>query len=126
MSNKTKGNELSLKVKHEMPVFYNGDMYKDGCIKVFRNNDWVWQAIRLNKSDVRYLNRRILQNSEVKISAPVLNKKKNYYELRYTLTYYKELTKKPIQDQLVCAADLGINNDAVCSVLNSKGTVLAF
>lgn len=59
------------------------------------------------------------------MSAPVLNKKKNHYELRYTLTYYKELTKKPIQDQLVCAVDLGINNDAVCSVLNSKGTVLA-
>lgn len=39
MSNKKKGNKLSLKVKHEMPVFYNGDMYKEGYIKVFRNND---------------------------------------------------------------------------------------
>lgn len=125
MTNKAKGEELSFNIRHEMPVFYNENMYKDGCIKVFRNNDWVWQPIRLNKSDKRYLDKKIAEAGDVKVSAPVLCKKKNYYELRYTLTYYKDLTQKPVADQVICAVDLGVNNDAVCSVLNSKGTVLA-
>ena len=33
--------------------------------------------------------------------------------------------EKPVADRVICAVDLGVNNDAVCSVLNSKGTVLA-
>jgi IS605 OrfB family transposase len=36
-----------------------------------------------------------------------------------------ELSSKPIFDQKVCAVDLGINTDAVCSVLDVRGTVLA-
>ncbi|WP_246476449.1 hypothetical protein [Salicibibacter cibi] len=35
------------------------------------------------------------------------------------------LNKAKMNDQKVCAVDLGINNSAVCSVMDIKGTVLA-
>ena len=44
---------------HLMPCFYKDNMfdYQDDetYIKVYRNNDWVWQEIRLNHSDLNYI-----------------------------------------------------------------------
>ena len=34
------------------------------------------------------------------------------------------MSKTPIEDQIICSVDLGINTDAVCSIMRSDGAVL--
>ena len=41
--------------------------------------------------------------------------------------FYKEevtLTKTPVKEQIICSVDLGINTDAVCTIMRADGTVL--
>ena len=121
--------------KHRMPALYRGNTYKPvideqtgkvlpyaAKIKVLRNNDWVWDTVRLSKTDVDYLDKRG-RNGD--ISAPVLEKKHGCWKLRFAVTETVELSAKPVSEQKICAVDLGIRTDAVCSIMDSKGTVLA-
>ena len=121
--------------KHRMPALYRGNTYKPvideqtgevlpyvAKIKVLRNNDWVWDTVRLSKTDVDYLDKRGRSGD---ISAPVLEKKYGCWKLRFAVTETVELSAKPVSEQKICAVDLGISTDAVCSVMDSKGTVLA-
>ena len=112
---------------HQMPCFYHGNCFRnmtDGTaeIKVFRNNDWVWQTIRLNHSDLKYLKKKAPVD---KWSAPSLVKKHGGYELRFTIKKKIVLSSKPVFEQKVCAVDLGITTDATCSVIDVHGTVLS-
>ncbi|MFA6770870.1 MAG: DPP IV N-terminal domain-containing protein, partial [Bacteroidales bacterium] len=59
-----------------------------------------------------------------KISAPTLERHHGMYYLRYTTTEYTDINKTELSKQKILAVDLGINHDAVCSVVDSKGTVL--
>ena len=34
------------------------------------------------------------------------------------------LTKAPVKEQIICSVDLGINTDAVCTIMRPDGTVL--
>ena len=121
--------------KHRMPALYRGNTYKPvideqtgevlpyvAKIKVLRNNDWVWDTVRLSKTDVDYLDKRGRSGD---ISAPVLEKKYGCWKLRFAVTETVELSAKPVSEQKICAVDLGIRTDAVCSIMDSKGTVLA-
>lgn len=112
---------------HVLPCLYRGNMYKEGfgdeaCIKVFRNNDWVWQKIRLNHSDRKYLEKKARGAA---VSAPTIVKKHGKYELRFALAKEVELSSKEIYEQKACAVDLGITTDATCSVMDAHGTVLS-
>ena len=112
---------------HVLPCLYRGNMYKKGfgdeaCIKVFRNNDWVWQKIRLNHSDRKYLEKKA---KGVAVSAPTIVKKHGKYELRFALAKEVELSSKEIYEQKACAVDLGITTDATCCVMDAHGTVLS-
>ena len=114
---------------HLMPCFYNDNMFLLNAgsytaqIKVYRQHDWVWQTISLNKSDLDYLNRR--SRHAQKVSAPVVVKKHGHYELRFTIQEEVKLSGKPIYDQKICAVDLGVGTDATCCVMNSHGTILS-
>ena len=121
--------------RHRMPALYRGNTYKPvideqtgevmpyaAKIKVFRNHDWVWDTVRLSKTDVDYLDKRGRSGD---ISAPVLEKKHGCWKLRFAVTETVELSAKPVSEQKICAVDLGISTDAVCSIMDSKGTVLA-
>ena len=46
------------------------------------------------------------------------------YFLRFSYTEDVILTKVPIREQIICSVDLGINTDAVCTIMQSDGTVL--
>lgn len=112
---------------HVLPCLYRGNMYKEGfgdeaCIKVFRNNDWVWQKIRLNHSDRKYLEKKARGAA---VSAPIIVKKHGKYELRFALAREVELSSKEIYEQKACAVDLGITTDATCCVMDAHGTVLS-
>ena len=51
-------------------------------------------------------------------------KRHQKYFLRFSYTEEVTLSKTPVKDQLICSVDLGINTDAVCSIMRSDGTVL--
>lgn len=114
------------KGNHLMPCFYKDNMFNHQndktYIKVYRNNDWVWQEIRLNNSDLKYIENKAPLDLW---SAPVLEKKYGHYELRFTREFQVELSDKEISKQKVCAVDLGVTNDATVSVLDIHGTVLS-
>ncbi len=46
------------------------------------------------------------------------------YFLRFSYTEDVILTKAPVEEQIICGVDLGINTDAVCTIMRSDGTVL--
>ena len=110
------------------PTFYKAGMYLPGeeantaHIKLFVRNDWVWVKVKLRSTDVKYLQRYW---SHCTPSAPTLEKRYGKYYLRFAFTESVKLnTSKPL-DQRICAVDLGINSDAVCSIMDVTGTVLA-
>lgn len=112
---------------HVLPCLYRGNMYKEGFgdeayIKVYRSNDWVWQRIRLNHSDRKYLEKKARGAA---VSAPTIVKKHGKYELRFALAKEVELSSKEIYEQKACAVDLGITTDATCCVMDAHGTVLS-
>lgn len=112
---------------HVLPCLYRKGMYREclgdeAYIKVFRNSDWVWQKIRLNHSDRKYLEKKAKGSA---VSAPTIVKKHRKYELRFALAREVELSSKEIYEQKACAVDLGITTDATCCVMDAHGTVLS-
>ena len=113
---------------HAMPIFYRNVMYKPGeesedaaCLKLYDGHHWKWFRAGLLHTDMEYLRRHW---SGKKSSAPVLEKRHQKYFLRFSYTEEVTLSKTPVKDQLICSVDLGINTDAVCSIMRSDGTVL--
>lgn len=128
--------------RHSMPVFYNKNMYKETApknakypkgispddenvrwLKLYKNKDWVWVPVKLRKTDIEYIDKCWGLYSDV--SAPVLEKRYNKYYLRFSFTKVINLTDTPVEKQIICSVDLGINTDAVCSIINANGTILA-
>lgn len=105
------------------PAFYYDNMYKEGedgtaNIKLRCNGDWKWFNLNLKKTDLKYIQKYW---SHTEKSAPVLEKKYDKYFLRFS--FEEKITLKDTKD-VVCAVDLGINSDAVCSIINKDGTIL--
>ena len=112
---------------HAMPVFYRGNMYKEGegdtaFLKLYNGGDWVWVSASLLHTDMEYLRKNW---TGVKASAPILEKRHRKYFLRFSFEESRKLTGRPVQEQRICAVDLGINTDAVCSIMEADGTVCA-
>lgn len=122
------GVEPSLQLdRHTMPAFYKGNMYKRisddmAQIKIYYRNDWVWQTVHFRKQDVKYIQRYCSTMHECN---PVLAHKGKCWYLSFAFKQEVKLNKTDIQKQKVCAVDLGLNNDAVCSVMDAEGTVIA-
>ena len=112
---------------HAMPVFYRGNMYKEGegdtaFLKLYNGGDWVWVSASLLHTDMEYLRKNW---TGVKASAPTLEKRHRKYFLRFSFEESRKLTGRPVREQRICAVDLGINTDAVCSIMEADGTVCA-
>lgn len=130
IKNNKEGKEPKLAFnRNKMPVFYNKEMYKEiedepykAHLKLFKDNDWKWVEVKLLPTDVKYINK--YWNTS-KASAPVLEKHYGKYCLRFAFEEKVDLSSNEIEDQTICSVDLGINSDAVCSIMNSTGTVLA-
>ncbi|NSF27391.1 transposase, partial [Blautia wexlerae] len=113
---------------HAMPVFYRDVMYREGAerkdeayLKIYDGHDWKWFCVRLEHTDMEYLRKYW---SGKKASAPTLEKRHHKYFLRFTYTEEVTLTKTPVKEQVICSVDLGINTDAVCTIMRADGTVL--
>lgn len=110
-----------------MPCFYRKNTFlQDGTrisIKLYNGSDWVWHEVRIRPSDFRYV---LEQMTDWKESAPVLAKRNRRYELRFAYTAAKSRFPKFQKDKdedTVLGVDLGINTDAICSVVHADGTV---
>ena len=113
---------------HAMPVFYRDVMYREDevgkdatYLKLYDGYDWKWFHVRLSHTDMEYLRKNW---SGKKASAPTLERRHKKYFLRFSYTEDVILTKVPIREQIICSVDLGINTDAVCTIMRSDGTVL--
>jgi len=122
------GNPPKLTLERDLcPCFYRGDMFKgdldsdEACIKVFVHNDWIWRPIRLKHTDMQFLRRYW---TGVNCSAPVLERKRGKWSLRFTFTQTVKLSETPIEDQRILSVDLGLNTDAVCTIMEADGTIL--
>ena len=112
---------------HAMPVFYRGNMYREGegdsaFLKLYNGKDWVWVKAALLHTDMEYLRKHW---TGVKASAPTLEKRHGKYYLRFSFEEERRLSERPVQEQRICAVDLGLNTDAVCSIMEADGTVFA-
>ena len=113
---------------HAMPVFYRDVMYREGAegkdeayLKLYDGHDWKWFRVYLKRTDMEYLRRNWKGK---KTSAPALEKRHRRYFLRFSCTEEVTLTKTPVKEQIICSVDLGINTDAVCTIMRSDGTIL--
>ena len=113
---------------HAMPVFYREKMYREGAegkdeayLKLYDGHDWKWFRVQLSHTDMEYLRKNWYGK---RASAPTLEKKHHKYFLRFTYKEKVALTKTRIKEQIICSVDMGINTDAVCSIMRGDGTVL--
>ena len=122
------GKPPRLTVDHnEMPVFYKsqGGSYirldrNHAQLKIYHRNDWVWLDIELKEQDVKYIERHCLALNEM---SPKLKRKGKQWYLTFPYVKYQKLTD--VKDGAICAVDLGINNNATCSIMYPDGTVVA-
>ena len=75
----------------------------------------------LSHTDMEYLRRNWYGK---KASAPALEKRHHKYFLRFSYIEEVTLTQTPVKGQIICSVDLGINTDAVCTIMRADGTVL--
>ena len=113
---------------HAMPVFYRDVMYKEAepgedaaHLKLFDGREWKWFQVKLLHTDMEYLRKKW---SGKKASAPTLERKHHKYFLRFSYTEEVTLSKTAVKEQVICSVDLGINTDAVCSIMRADGTIL--
>lgn len=114
------------KAGYVFPSMYRTGMYnKTGDytaqIKVYVRNTWDWITVDLRKSDMDYIYRRC--NSR-KQCAPTLQKRGKEWFLDFPFEEKTKLTDTDIFNQTVLAVDLGLNNAATVSVMQSDGTIL--
>ena len=113
--------------RNTMPTLYKGNMYirtgrNTATIKIYHRNDWVWLEVELREQDVKYIENHCLQSIEL---VPTLKQSGKQWYLVFPFEKKIEFADKAIKDKIVCAVDLGINNNAVCSIVLSDGTVAA-
>ena len=113
---------------HAMPVFYRDVMYKAAdeqedaaYLKLYDGRDWKWFRVNLFHTDMEYLRKNWAGK---KAATPTLEKRHHRYFLRFSYTEEISLLKTDVKEQAICSVDLGINTDAVCTILRADGTVL--
>ena len=121
------GNRPKLQLdRNVMPTLYKDNMYirtddKSARIKIFYKNDWVWLDVELNNQDVKYIQNHCKFKKEY---VPTLKKRGKCWYLVFPFEDKVEFQKVDIQNQIICAVDLGLNNNATCSIMQSDGTVV--
>lgn len=108
------------------PVLYRKNMYErtgeyTARIKVWIRNTWDWMDIRFRKSDADYIARHC--SDRMTFSPTVIRKGKQWF-LQFSFGENVSLREKEIQEQVILAVDLGINNACACSAMKYDGTVV--
>ena len=113
-----------------MPTLYRNNMFirvdeSTARIKIFHQNDWIWVTVKLRQQDVNYINKHCLNDPDTIEQSPTLQKSGKRWHLVFPFLKKVTLPDLPIEKRIICAVDLGLNNNAVCSIMNADGTVVA-
>ena len=113
-----------------MPTLYKGNMFiRTGSdtarVKVYHRKDWVWLDVLLCKQDVKYIEKHCLSDPNTVQKNPKLKKCGKCWYLVFPFAKAVTFEDVAIEDRTICAIDLGINQNAVCSIMQSDGTVVA-
>lgn len=116
--------------RNTMPTLYKGNMFiRTGSdtarVKVYHRKDWVWLDVCLCKQDVKYIEKHCLSDPNTVQKNPKLKKCGKCWHLVFPFAKSATFEDVAIEDRMICAVDLGINQNAVCSIMQSDGTVVA-
>ena len=124
-----KGQAPKLSLTHyAYPAYYKGNLFRNFDpirqtieLKVFKNNDWVYEVYKLKTSDCNYYQAYLTGKKQ---NVPIIQKKgRRFYA---TFSYEEETTLIPEESiHKICAIDLGLGTDATCSIMDEDGTVYA-
>ena len=110
------------------PAYYKGNLFRNFDpirqtieLKVFKNNDWVYETYKLKTSDCTYYQTYL---SGKKQNVPIIQKKGRRFYANFS---YEEETHLIPEESIgkICAVDLGLGTDATCSIMDKDGTVYA-
>ena len=113
---------------YDYPAYYKNNLFRNFDpesqtieLKVFKNNDWVYETYTLKTSDCNYYKKNLANKKQ---NIPTIKKKGRRF---YATFSYEETV--PLIDQndikKICAIDLGIGTDATCSIMDDDGTIYA-
>ena len=116
--------------RNTMPTLYKGNLFiRTGSdtarVKVYHRKDWVWLDVCLCKQDVKYIEKHCLSDPNTVQKNPKLKKCGKCWHLVFPFAKSATFEDVAIEDRMICAVDLGINQNAVCSIMQSDGTVVA-
>ena len=103
------------------PALYRGNCIKydlelnNAQIKVWNGRDWIWVKVPIKSKR----NRHLLRGSK-QLSPQLIVKQKSVH-----LSVPFKLQPPPLEGEVVCAVDIGINTLATVSIVNNCGTVTA-
>lgn len=108
------------------PSLYRGNCFVrvsggKAKLKAFVRGSWDWVEVGLRKSDLAYIERHCIKRKE---GCPTLRRRGKQWYLDTPFEERAELGKTPLRRRIALGVDLGINSAAVCSAINSDGTVL--
>lgn len=124
-----KGQEPKLRLTHyAYPAYYKIGMFRNFNpanqtieLKVYKNNDWVFETYKLKTSDCTYYQRYLVGKKQ---NVPIIQKKGRRFYATFSYEEETELVSEKSIDK-ICAIDLGLNTDATCSIMDKDGTVYA-
>ena len=110
------------------PAYYKRDLFRNFDpirqtieLKVYKNNDWVFETYKLKTSDCTYYQRYLAGKKQ---NVPIIRKKGRRFYATFSYEDETELVSEQSIDK-ICAIDLGLNTDATCSIMDKDGTVYA-
>lgn len=114
------------KAGRTFPVMYRDNTFirtgrNSVQLKVRIRNTWDWVDVELDKHDVDYIALHCATRNEL---VPTLRKRGNKWYLDFSFSEKVTLDKVSLDTQRILSVDLGINNACVCSVMDSKGTII--
>ena len=124
-----KGQSPKLSLTHyAYPAYYRGGMFRNFNpvnqtieLKVFKNNDWVFETYKLKTSDCTYYQKYLAGKKQ---NVPIIQQKGRRFYATFSYEEETELVSEKSIDK-ICAIDLGLNTDATCSIMDKDGTVYA-
>ena len=124
-----KGQAPKLSMTHYThPAYYKGNMFRNFDpinqtieLKVYKNNDWVFETYKLKTSDCTYYQKYLAGKKQ---NVPIIQKKGRCYYATFSYEEDVPLVKEENVHK-ICAIDLGLNTDATCSIMDKDGTVYA-
>ena len=113
---------------YDYPAYYKEGLFKNFNpenktieLKVFKNNDWVYEIYELKTSDCNYYKKNLANKKQ---NVPIIKRRGRRFYAEFS---YKESVPLIDQDDIkkICAIDLGIGTDATCSIMSADGTIHA-